>query len=69
MTTESYKLGAHHCAHESGAIDAIAHTLALWFARSRQLKQMPTLTREQLQDMGISEAEALREAAKPFWRV
>ena len=47
------------------------HTIALWIARSRQrqaLQEIASLNDRLLKDIGVSKDEALREAAKPFWR-
>ena len=47
------------------------HTIALWIARSRQrraLEEIASLNDRLLKDIGVSKDEALREAAKPFWR-
>jgi uncharacterized protein YjiS (DUF1127 family) len=39
-----------------------------WQQRARQRRQLAELDDRQLDDIGISRAEALCEAAKPFWR-
>ena len=47
------------------------HTIALWIARSRQrraIEEIARLNDRLLKDIGVSKDEALREAAKPFWR-
>lgn len=47
------------------------HTLGLWIDRSRQRRQLGELAELNnylLRDIGLSQEEALREAAKPFWR-
>ncbi len=36
--------------------------------RARQRRALEVLTDDQLRDIGLSRGEALREAAKPFWR-
>jgi uncharacterized protein YjiS (DUF1127 family) len=46
-------------------------TLGFWIDRSRQRKQLGELAELNdylLKDIGVSRAEALREAEKPFWR-
>ena len=40
----------------------------LWQMRASQRRQLAELSADQLRDIGISRAEALAEAAKPFWR-
>jgi uncharacterized protein YjiS (DUF1127 family) len=39
-----------------------------WAERSRQRRQLASLADEHLKDIGISRADACREADKPFWR-
>ena len=45
-------------------------TLGLWFARSAQRRALRDLAQDAqlLNDIGLDRQEALREAAKPFWR-
>ena len=45
-------------------------TLGIWFARSVQRRALRKLAQDVrlLNDIGIGRQEALREAAKPFWR-
>jgi uncharacterized protein YjiS (DUF1127 family) len=45
--------------------------LRFWIGRSRQrrrLGELAELDNYLLKDIGVSQREALREAAKPFWR-
>jgi uncharacterized protein YjiS (DUF1127 family) len=44
-------------------------TLASWQRRAQERRRLATLDPRLLRDMGISEAEAAREAAIPFWRL
>jgi uncharacterized protein YjiS (DUF1127 family) len=47
------------------------HLLQTWIDRHRQRKALGDLAAMNghlLQDIGVSQAAALREAAKPFWR-
>jgi uncharacterized protein YjiS (DUF1127 family) len=56
----------HHRRHASGLAGAW-----LWIARSRQRRALGELAERNdrlLEDIGVTRAEALREAAKPFWR-
>jgi uncharacterized protein YjiS (DUF1127 family) len=45
-------------------------TLRIWSARSRQRKALRDVARQGhlLNDIGLTRAQALREATKPFWR-
>lgn len=42
--------------------------LATWQARARSRQLLAELDGHLLKDIGISRGDALREAAKPFWR-
>ena len=45
--------------------------LSIWLARRRRrqtLAELAGFSEHLLDDIGVSKAEALREAAKPFWR-
>jgi uncharacterized protein YjiS (DUF1127 family) len=44
-------------------------TLVTWQRRAQERRRLATLDPRLLRDMGISEAEAAREAAIPFWRL
>jgi uncharacterized protein YjiS (DUF1127 family) len=49
----------------------VFRTVRLWIARSRQRKalgELAELNNYLLADIGLTREEALREAAKPFWR-
>ena len=46
---------------------AMARVVQRWNQRSRQRTVLHDLDAVQLRDVGISRADALREAAKPFW--
>jgi uncharacterized protein YjiS (DUF1127 family) len=50
---------------------ALAATIRLWNARSRQRQHLAELAQwsdHLLNDIGVSREAALRGAAKPFWR-
>ena len=51
-----------------GWLATIASKLSLMSARHHQRRQLLQLDEKQLQDIGLTRAEALREAAKPFWK-
>ena len=42
--------------------------LQRYYAVVKQRRALGQLTDEQLKDIGISRADAMREASKPFWR-
>jgi len=60
--------------HQSGWLTLLGdglHALQFWIGRSRQRRQLGELADLDdylLKDIGLSQHEALREAAKPFWR-
>lgn len=50
---------------------AVWRTVHAWIGRHRQRRALAELARlngHLLRDIGISQEDALREAAKPFWR-
>ncbi len=47
----------------------LVETLLTWQRRADERDRLATLDPRLLADMGISEAEAAREAAIPFWRL
>lgn len=47
----------------------ILEALLAWHDRARQRRTLMELSDDMLRDIGISRAEALGEAQKPFWRV
>jgi uncharacterized protein YjiS (DUF1127 family) len=49
------------------AFAEIARTVALWFARARQRRDLADLDAHLLKDIGVTRRQAAREAAKPFW--
>lgn len=59
-----WKLGRRLDWTVSGLIDVLVQ----WHNRARQRAVLRTLSDHQLHDIGVSRADACREAAKPFWR-
>jgi uncharacterized protein YjiS (DUF1127 family) len=55
---------------ERRALSAYLETVAVWIVRSGQRKALRDLAQEGrlLSDIGLTREQALREAAKPFWR-
>ena len=50
------------------ALGAAVDKLYLWQERAAQRAHLASLDDHRLKDLGIRRAEAVREAAKPFWR-
>ena len=50
------------------AVDNVVMTLLDWQERARQRRQLLTLDDAALKDFGRNSADAVCEAAKPFWR-
>ena len=46
-----------------------ADLLLTWHARSRQRRQLLSLSDHMLRDLGLSRADVMAEASKPFWRL
>jgi uncharacterized protein YjiS (DUF1127 family) len=51
----------------SSARPSLFATVALWADRSSQRRTLAALTFEELKDIGVDPADAMQEAAKPFW--
>ena len=57
--------------HSSSSTGGWLRTLGVWIDRSRQrgqLGELAELNDYLLKDIGVSREQAMREAAKPFWR-
>ena len=46
----------------------VLEVLMLWHERARQRRRLLELDDRMLRDIGVSRADAVREAAKPFWQ-
>jgi len=46
---------------------SLFQTVAVWADRVSQRRALASLTVEALKDIGIDPADAMQEAAKPFW--
>ena len=46
---------------------SLLQTVTVWIERSAQRRALASLTVEALKDIGIDPADAVQEAAKPFW--
>ncbi len=69
MDTILNRSGARgHKGSAGGKLSSILLTLQAWQERGRQRHHLANLEDFVLQDMGLSRADALREARKPFWR-
>ena len=42
--------------------------LLTWHARARQRRQLQSLSDHMLRDLGLTRADVMAEASKPFWR-
>ena len=51
-----------------GTVTGAAETWSTWRERSRQRNALLELSDYMLCDIGLSRAEAIHEAEKPFWR-
>jgi uncharacterized protein YjiS (DUF1127 family) len=49
-------------------LHALQARLAVWSARARERRLLLALDDRSLKDLGLSRADARREAARPFWR-
>jgi uncharacterized protein YjiS (DUF1127 family) len=49
-------------------LDRAIDLLLTWHDRSRQRRQLRSLSNHMLHDIGVSRADVEGEATKPFWR-
>jgi uncharacterized protein YjiS (DUF1127 family) len=52
----------------AGRVDRAIDLLLTWHERSRQRRQLRSLSTHMLHDIGMSRADVEGEATKPFWR-
>jgi uncharacterized protein YjiS (DUF1127 family) len=60
--------GGHLYARANAAKPAVSRWRAFWL-RLTTRRALLRLTDEQLKDVGLSRAQAMREALQPFWRL
>ncbi len=53
---------------ESGALDRLKATLALWARRIEEREALASFGWREMKDIALSESDLQREIAKPFWR-
>ena len=62
----------YYCISKGRAQDAgtpgLTRMIARWMTRRAERQQLAALSDALLDDIGLSRAEARREAAKPFWQ-
>ncbi|WP_370278716.1 DUF1127 domain-containing protein [Pontibacterium sp.] len=49
-------------------VSVLKQSLKRWWQNYRSRRQLEMLSHYELKDIGVSRAEALEEAKKPFWR-
>ena len=54
--------------HELGFLARIGDTLHVWHDRWEQRHELGQWTDRELNDVGLSWSDVVREAEKPFWR-
>jgi uncharacterized protein YjiS (DUF1127 family) len=66
MSIHSQKLMINH--HGSGFWAQVEETIHVWRERQRQRRELAQWSARDLQDVGISWSDIVRETEKPFWR-
>ena len=54
--------------HGAGVVAQLVDTLRLWRDRWNQRRELARWTEREMHDVGLSWADIVREAEKPFWR-
>lgn len=67
MTHQTLCLDTTPCKNEFGALKMVLSIIKDMLKVSRQRHALAGLTHDQLQDIGLTHAEAQVEAARPFW--
>lgn len=49
-------------------IARVLRLLSIWYSTAKQRRALLQLSDDQLKDIGISRADAIHEAGKPFWK-
>ena len=52
----------------ASAVPRVAGLISIWRERARQRRHLQTLNDRMLRDIGLTRADILAEASKPFWR-
>ncbi len=68
-------VATHHRTHSptdlprstQGRLHVWGSAIRMWLERSRQRRALAGLDERLLRDIGVTSAQARREAAKPFW--
>lgn len=58
-----------HGQFTGGWLNAWAGAIRTWLQRAHQRRTLAELDNRMLRDIGVTRAQAQREAAKPFWSV
>jgi uncharacterized protein YjiS (DUF1127 family) len=53
----------------ASGVQRVADLLLIWHQRSRQRRQLQSLSDHMLRDIGLTRADVLAESSKPFWRL
>ncbi|MFW5679116.1 MAG: DUF1127 domain-containing protein [Pseudomonadota bacterium] len=67
-TNWTLTIPGRHVSVTDRVLAAIGQAL-LWYGRARERRALAELDDHLLRDIGVSRAEADREAGKPFWQV
>lgn len=54
--------------HRHGTLARLGRTLTSWEVRFHRRRELARLDERILRDIGLSRAEVMAEATKPFWR-
>lgn len=54
--------------YRNSGVTGIFAAVTFWIGRRATRKQLARLSNHELHDIGISRADAMAEATKPFWR-
>jgi uncharacterized protein YjiS (DUF1127 family) len=58
----------HHVRSFARGLRRGAELLLVWYQRARERRQLECLSDHMLRDIGLSRADVMAEATKPFWQ-
>jgi uncharacterized protein YjiS (DUF1127 family) len=68
MSTRVVERRVPRSALHPAAFAGLGQVFGLWRRRARTRRQLDALSDHELRDLGLDHGDAMREAAKPFWR-
>lgn len=49
------------------SVGSMLHRIGVWFSVAAERRKLAAMSNARLEDMGLSDDAAMREASRPFW--